>query len=57
MGTDTPWMVRASHGVLAKHVCPGTRHSSSEEDGHHCRSEHVSACMSAKEEPQKNLYL
>ena len=27
--------LRASHGVLAKHVCPGTRHSSSDDDGHH----------------------
>jgi hypothetical protein len=42
--------------VLAKQVCPGTVHSSSDEEGHHWRSEHVSACMSAKEEPQKKKY-
>ena len=50
-------MVRASHGVLAKHVCPGIVHSSSLEEGHHCREAHVSDWISAKEEPQKNLYL
>lgn len=50
-------MVRASHGVLAKHVCPGIVHSSSLDVGHHCREAHVSDWISAKEEPQKNLYL
>ena len=50
-------MVRASHGVLAKQVCPGIVHSSSLEEGHHCREAHVSVWISAKEEPQKNLYL
>jgi hypothetical protein len=57
VGTATFSMVRASHGVLAKHVCPGIVHSSSLEDGHHCREAHVSVWISAKEEPQKNLYL
>lgn len=50
-------MRRASQGVLAKHVWPGRRHSSSEAEGHHWREEQVSVWMSAKEEPQKNLYL
>ncbi len=50
-------MVRASQGVLAKHVWPGRRHSSSEAEGHHWRVVQVSVWMSAKEEPQKNLYL
>ena len=56
MGTLIPVMSRASQGVLAKQVWPGTRHSSSAEEGHHWRSEQVSDWMSAKEEPQKNLY-
>jgi len=57
VGTDIPPMDRASHGVFAKHEWPGTRHSSSAEDGHHWRSEQVSDWMSAKDVPQKNLYL
>ncbi len=50
-------MRRASHGVFAKHACPGVRHSSSDELGHHCRPAQVSDCMSAKDEPQKKWYL
>lgn len=57
MGTWMLAMVRASQGVLAKQVCPGRRHSSSLLEGHHWRSAQVSVWMSAKEEPQKNLYL
>lgn len=50
-------MRRASQGVFAKQVWPGIRHSSSDDEGHHCRWAQVSAWMSAKDEPQKNLYL
>ena len=50
-------MRRASQGVLAKHVWPGTRHSSSLEEGHHWRAAQVSVWMSAKEDPQKKKYL
>lgn len=50
-------MRRASHGVLAKHVWPGTVHSSSLAEGHHWRCSQVSVWMSAKSVPQKKKYL